>query len=348
MSTTEIKLLDQAMRALETETGLNMRVMAREFFVNGRQMDALVHIDGPVPVELKAEIKAWAQHVNTGALIEQIRQLGRGGILVTDYVNPNLAEKLRHNEIQFMDACGNAFIRAPQMFIFIKGKKRTETNFPLKDRQTRVFNTTGLKVTYIMLRDPEMVNAPYRDIARQANVALGTVGAVMQDLRRAGFLVKRNKYRHLRNYARLLQRWVETYPEKLRPKLLIGRFLVEDLDWWNNIRITEFDAQWGGEIAAANYTNYLKPEIGTIYAQENFQLAELIRAARLRKLDEWTEAVGMKVYIYTRFWKTLEEELEMVDPVLTYADLIATADPRNREVAREIHGQYLAERIREN
>ena len=345
---TEIELLDKAIRALEMETGLRMQVRTREVLANGRYIDAIVQIDGNEPVELKAEIKAWAQHVNAGALINQIRQLGQGGILVTDYVNPNLAKKLRHNNIQFMDACGNAFIKAPGMYIFIKGKKRTEADFLPEGRQTRVFNTAGLKVTYILLRDPLMVDAPYREIAEQADVALGTVGWVMRDLKGGGYLVERDKQRRLRNYKKLLNRWVETYPEKLRPKLLIGRFLAENPDWWRGIQINEFGAQWGGEIAAAKYTNYLRPEIATIYAQNTVQLIELLKAARLRKQDEWTTARGMQVQIYNRFWKTKEEELDMVDPLLTYADLIATGDPRNREVALEIYDKYIAERIRED
>ena len=100
-------------------------------------------------------------------------------------------------------------------------------------------------------------------IADQANVALGTVGTVMQDLKRGGFLIEKGKQRGLRNYAQLLNRWVETYPEKLRPKLYLGRFLAEDPDWWKKLPIVELNAQWGGEIAAARYTDFLKPEIAT-------------------------------------------------------------------------------------
>jgi hypothetical protein len=39
---------------------------------------------------------------------------------------------------------------------------------------------------------------------------------------------------------------------------------------------------------------------------------------------------------------------EVVDPVLIYADLIATADPRNREVAQDIFADHIAQRIRQN
>jgi len=347
MRITEAKLLDQAMRTLETETGLRVRMAEREFFAGGQCIDAQLWIDGPKPLELWAEVKAWAQHVNTGALIEQVRKLGPKGILVTDYVNPNLADRFRHNGIQFMDACGNAYIKNPQTHIFVKGKKRTETNYPPNNRTNRAFNTTGLKVIYILLRNPDMINAPYRDIAEQAGVALGTVGWVMRDLKGAGYLVTRGGHRILRNYEKLLQRWIETYPEKLKPKLLIGQFLAENAEWWKDIKINEFGAQWGGEIAAAKYTAYLQPEIATIYTPGISRLAELLKAARLRKLDEWTTAPGMQVHIYTTFWKVGSEEFDLVDPVLTYADLIATGDPRNREVALEIYGKYITGHIRE-
>jgi hypothetical protein len=345
---TETALIERAVRAMETETGLRVRVVKREYVDGKKRIDALLQIDDPEQLELRAEVKAWAQHINTGALIEQVRQLGRNGILVTDYVNPKLADRLRQNNTQFMDACGNAFIQAPRIHVFVKGMKRTETNYLPEDRKNRAFNTTGLKVTYALLCNPNMVNAPYRDIAEKGGVALGTVGWVMQDLKRAGFLVKRGGDRALRNYEKLLQRWVEAYPEKLKPKILIGWFLAENPDWWKDIPINEFGAQWGGEIAAAKYTNYLRPEIATIYAADTTQLAELLRAARLRRLEEGKTTRGMKVCIYNTFWKLGKEHQDLVDPALVYADLIATGDPRNREVAQEIYGKYITERIREN
>jgi hypothetical protein len=271
--------------------------------------------------------------------------LGATGILVTDYINPKLAQKLQNNDIQFMDACGNAFIKATQLYIFIKGNKRKEAAELAEDRMTRAFNTTGLKVTYILLRDPALADATYREIAEQADVALGTVGWVMTDLKDAGFLVHRGKHRILRNYQKLLQRWVEMYPEKLKPKMLVGRFLAERTDWWKEFPVNRFDACWGGEIAAATLTHYLKPEIATIYAKDTAHLHELLREARLRKLDERTTGPGMQTHIYTAFWKGNDDDTGLVDPVLIYADLMATGDARNREVALDIYDKYLAERI---
>ena len=341
------KLLDQAIRALKVETGLRINVVEHEYLPNERRADAFLQIEGPEPLQLAAEIKAWAQHVNTGALINQVRQLGNAGILITDYINPKLAERLKQNDVQFMDACGNAFIKATQLFIFIKGNKRREAHDLPEDRTARAFKPTGLKVTYTLLRNPALTNAPYRQIAEQANVALGTVGWVMMDLKDAGFLAKRGNRRILRNYEKLLQRWIETYPETLKPKMLVGRFLAERPDWWKEFPVAEYKAWCGAEIAAAKYTNYLKPEIATVYVKDTAHLAELLKAARLRKLDEWTTAPGMHVYVYAAFWKGEHGETDLVDPVLIYADLMATGDPRNREVALEIYGKYIAERIGE-
>lgn len=348
MIRTETELLENARRALEQETGLHTHVEALEVFTDQGIVDAILLLDGDAPVKLKAEIKAWAQHINTGALINQVQRLGRNGILVTDYVNPQLADRLKLNKIQFMDAAGNAFIRAPGIHVYVTGRKRIKPDLVVGDGPTQLFNPTGLKVTYILLRDPGMVNATYRDIAEQANVALGTVGAVMRDLKDGEYVLQRGNRRLLRHYEKLLNRWVENYPEKLRPKLRIGRFTAGETDWWERIRITAFNGQWGGEIAAARYTNILKPQVATVYLESKDRLPNLVRAARLRKLDEFTAIQGMEVHINTRFWALGEQETETVDPVLTYADLVATADPRNLEVAQEIHRKYLVQRIREN
>jgi hypothetical protein len=57
-----------------------------------------------------------------------------------------------------------------------------------------------------------MINKPYRDIAGAADVALGTIGWLVWDLKEMGFCIEiGTRNRKLMNTEHLLQRRVEAY-----------------------------------------------------------------------------------------------------------------------------------------
>jgi len=140
----------------------------------------------------------------------------------------------------------------------------------------------------------------------------------------------------------LLNRWVTTYPEQLRPKKLLGRYKATNLNWWKNAGLETFQAYWGGEIAAAILTEYLQPHIVTIYTRE--PLGELFLKNRIRK-----EPNG-DIEILEAFWKFEFnwQHHNLVHPILIYADLLATGDERNIETAEIIYERKLAKFIRED
>jgi hypothetical protein len=264
-----------------------------------------------------------------------------------------MAEKLRVHDVQFLDTAGNAFINAPPTYVYIRGnrpEKITPKKWKRADAYGRAFAATGLKVVYAFLCNPELVNAPYREIADVADAAVGTVGWVLNDLKADRYIAEfgRGRGRRLIDYRRLLDRWTAAYPEKLRPKQLIGVFLAEDADWWQHINIAAFNACWGGETAAAKITGFLQPEVVTIYLKAN-GLAKLVTANRLRKATEFPHATTRNpIYVLEAFWNTEGVDTEVVDPVLVYADLIATADARNRETAQIVFADHIAKRIQQN
>ena len=140
----------------------------------------------------------------------------------------------------------------------------------------------------------------------------------------------------------LLQRWVTGYPEQLRPKLILGRYRGKD-GWWQEKVLDPAKEQWGGEIAAAKLTQYLQPQIITIYLTAT-QLNLLLIENRLRK-----DPAG-DVEILERFWKPTEkwQYKETVHPILIYADLLATGNQRNIETAKIIYEQHIVQLIRED
>jgi hypothetical protein len=193
--------------------------------------------------EFKAEVKLRVNRATIALLKQKMDRAGEG-LLVTDYVNPELAEVMKNQGIFFIDAAGNAFIDATPIYIFVKGEKPTKIvkAKPVK----RVFKPGGLKLIFALLNNPGMEKATYRDMAKAANVALGTVDFVMTELKELGFLIDMaKKGRQLLKTGQLLRRWVEAYPENLKPKLAQEKFRTNAHHWWKDIKPADFDLFWG-------------------------------------------------------------------------------------------------------
>lgn len=349
----EQDILNHAIQALERETGLCLQIVGWQTDVDGYRVDAAVRFEAG-DKRLMVEIKKWAQQANLGVLINQVQQLpGENGLLAADYVDPKMADKLRHQGVQFIDTVGNAYINQPPVYVYVKGNRRETRGFmPTKGGAQRAFEPKGLMVIYAFLQDPRLVGAPYREIAQRTGVAVGTVGWVLNGLKAADFVRDKGgkKPRRLVHYRKLLDRWIEGWPEKLKPKQLIGEFVADDPYWWKDIDITAYNGHWGGEIAAAKYTDYLKPTIATVYLPDQ-TCTQLLRDARLRKATAWTDEKAGTVLIYRPFWpeqRDADVQKGLVHPVLTYADLVATTDPRNLEVARRIYDEHIAQYCRED
>lgn len=345
----ELDILHRAIQAVEREAGLCLTIEKTEALVKGVRVDAVVRV-GAGRKKLTVELKKWAQQANLGALVNQIKQLPGAGVLVADYVNPNMADTFREQGVQFIDTVGNAFIDQAPVFIFVKGNQE-EGHFTLAPGDAkRAFEPKGLIVTYAFLCDPELMNAPYRNIAENTGVALGTITEVIKALKAGGFIHEDDrKKRHFINYRKLLNRWVEVWPEKLRPKYFVGEFIAEDVDWWEKIDLVKVGGYWGGETAAATYTGYLNPQVATVYLPNDAK-NKFLQNARLRKVTGPYDKEAT-VLIYTPFWRPearlgkaldLIPEEDLVHPLLVYADLIATGDPRNMEVAEKIYEEYIA------
>jgi hypothetical protein len=290
--------------------------------------------------EFKAEVKLRVNRT-TIALYKQKMDRAGEGLLVTDYVNPKLAEMMRNQGIFFIDVAGNAFIHATPLYIFVKGEK---PNTVVKAKPVkRLFKPGGLKLIFALLNNPGMEKATYRDMAKAANVALGTVDFVITELKELGFLIDMaKKGRQLLKTGQLLRRWVEAYPENLKPKLIQEKFTTDARDWWKDIKPTEFGLFWGGEIAAAKLTGRLKPERYTIYTDH--LPGKLIYKFKFQK--DPTGNAEILTPFWTFGWELAEKGI--VPPLLIYADLMATGEMRAIEAAEIIYDNYLARRIRED
>lgn len=340
------QLLQTAIEKLAQTTGLKINVIAYDHPIGqGRHLDALADIETTTaPRTYAIEIKRHLTNAKLGLAAEQLKGTPYKGMIVTDYVNPQIAERLKDMNLAFIDLAGNAYLNEPPVFIYIKGNRLAETHEQgqtMKPR--RAFQATGLKVIFGFLTVPGLLQQTYREIAKATDVALGTVGWVLNDLREHGFLYdgKRGK-RQLVQTRRIVEQWVTAYPDKLRPKLRLGRYRTQTHDWWQGVNLAQHNAQWGGEVAAALLTNYLIPEQTIIYADAP--------PGRLMAENRMLVDKEGDIEVLKRFWRPhlLDRgptqpavPTDVVPPLLVYADLMATADDRNVETAKLIYEEFL-------
>ena len=339
------EMLYKVAEMFHVTTGLVVQATFPPEAKESHEPDAVMRITqdgGAAEWTFAADILKTLTRATLGIAIQRVNRFQGKGVLITRYVTPPLADELRRANVQFLDMAGNAYLNAHPLFIFIKGNRPVELHVaePVK----RAFRPAGLQVLFALLSNPGLENATFREIAGIANVALGTVGWVMGDLKEKGYLVDMGKKgRHLVHKDKLLERWVAAYPDQLRPKLVVGRFRTADHLWWEKVNIGEFQACWGGEIAAALLTKYLKPQCATIYVMA--PPAKLILQNKMQKDPKGN------IEILQTFWgldRQTAHQDDLAPPLLIYADLLATGDPRNIETAKLIYDQTITRLIGEN
>lgn len=343
----EQTILRLALAALQKTTGVAGRMTALEpEAANGWRADAQVKIEANgQQYDYLAEIK----RIDRFALLEDLkhRALQNAGhlLLVAPRITPEAAEKCRAIDLQFIDAAGNAYLRQPGLLILVKGErvKENEDFHWARDAAKGKGTATNLRMIFVLLCKPELLNAPYRVIKDAAGIALGAVGWVFFDLDERGYTLggKHKGGRVLAERQKLAHEWVTNYPIKLRPKLNPRKFAAPAQDWWKKVDPARYNAQWGGEVAAEKLTGHLRPEALTIYFQPGEEKKNLTKFVADNKLR--ADPKG-NIEILDAFWDFKDEKTmpETVPPLLIYADLMATMDPRNRETAKLIYDEHIA------
>jgi hypothetical protein len=338
--TSEKETLRIAIKAAQRH-GLAIELIKEARQATHPQADALARVrHGEQETLYLVECKRNLRPANLGITLHQMGRLGQQVMLISDYVAPDLADELKERDIPFLDAAGNAYIKQANLLIWIKGQKPAAkaTLIPVG----RAFQPTGLQVIFTLLCNPQAINLPYRELAKMAGVAHGTVGWAMQDLQQLGFvrdLQGKRGTRRLFEHERLLNQWADAYARVLRPRTLIGRYYVAGFDGWKKWPITEYGALWGGEPAAAILAEYLRPGELTLYAEKMPSLL----AARQKFMKEAGPQHTAAVEVRKRFWHFSgdPEHSNMAPPLLVYADLLATGDARCIETAKMIYEAYV-------
>ena len=340
----EAKLIAAALAGL-APLGLKATLQKGNIRAARPEADAFARIaKGKIHVDVVIEAKYTATPATLGAILAQAKAQAlahdKPVILVTDYVTPPVADRLRADQQQFIDVAGNAYLEAPGWFVFVVGRKPVRTGAPT--HAAKGATPAGLKVAFALLCDPTLVDAPHRTIALAAGVALGAVPGILADMRETGQLWVVGKVRRLQANKRMLDHWAMMYARTLRPKTLMATYTTEHFRDWEKWTLDPKQVKWGAEPAAALLTRYLRPGILTLYTEK--LPVKLLIDQRLKPVHAPTDAALVEVR--KPFWgATLAAgpREDTVPPVLIYADLLATGDARCIETAQKVYDDYLAQ-----
>lgn len=287
-------------------------------------------------LEYTVFIQTWAPQKDISALISQIKSLPGKVLLFADFVNPIMAEKLQQNAILFVDCAGNAFIKSGKVNIFERYKKTSRLR--QKRVRGRAFNAAGLKLIFAIFNQPQFLHASYRDISNKVNIALGSVGPVMDDLHASGYILDEGEKR-LVNKKRLFERWVDGYLEKLRPKQIIACYSSNNENWWKNANPVDFHGVWGGEVIIAKSTPFMVPETISLYFSSQKKQDEFARYCGLEENEDGN------ICVYRSFWAPSyagDDNADNLSPMIVYADIVDSINPGSWDVAKTFYGEAIA------
>ncbi len=258
--------------------------------------------------------------------------------LVTLYLSPDMIRACREMGIDALDLAGNASLIEGNSVVIVSGRPRAAKG---KAHRSRTWTKSTLRVTLALLITPSLLERGYRDIAQNAGVSHGTVQNAVRALIDHRDVFERPDGRGLQfaDKERLIDEWVTLYPRQLRESLVIGRYRADSNDWWRDAPDLPGQCQFGGEPAAAILTEYLKPATVTAYCAEAAVPREWIMQARLRP-----DPAGNVEFLRAPVTLAPIDGLppNVVAPLIVYADLVASGDPRNLETARMLRERYLA------
>ncbi len=327
--------IDLALQALKDHLKLKMSwTIAKE--AKG-DWDSSIHLkignnQIKVPVKKKTDIRNI--HL---AQLQNLKEKNPDFILFAANIAKPLRQKLREQEINFVDGSGNSSINIDNILISTDG-----LTTPKRAPDVKTFRASHLKLIWFLLQKTEYLNKPYRDIAKISELSLDTISKTLKALEKQKYSIKLNANDlKLVKRPELLEKWLIGFEDTLKPKLKINTYRFADKkirNDWQNIKLDSENIIWGGEPAAAKLTKHLLPEIFTIYTRLSDN--ELLKKYRMVPDREGN------IETYHLFFKPEEFEFgDIAPPLLIYADLQVSGDERNIETAKIIFEEYLADTI---
>jgi hypothetical protein len=308
---------------------------------DGREgWDALLSVRTPkgrheLAVEFKSAplTPSGAQH-----LLSQVSNDHRHKWLVfSPYVPAPVGELLATQGVGYLDQAGNYHVALGKDFLaHVEGRRPAP-----KPREGRGLGATAYQVLFALLAQPDLAGAPVRHLAEAAGVRKSTAADMRRRLEEEGLIVRDRGGRRLPQPGALLDRWVVGYADKLRRRLIVGRYRAPEQPAESlESRIEEAlrertDWAWGGATAALRLTHHYRSDTTTLHVEE--PLGDLPRRVSLLASVD-----GRVVILRAPGPLGLKGPIPHVaHPLLVYSELLVEGGERAREAASDVRDRYL-------
>lgn len=312
------------------------RLDVRQGVQRGDRCDAIVRI------RTGAGVEAFAVEVRTGPLntahLHELLARRRAGrfMLLTPYVPAEIGQQLAEKRVNYMDLAGNCHVAIDRTYVaHVEGRRRPRT-----ERRGRGLGATGYQAIFALLAERELVRAPVRRIAEAAGVGKTVVGELFERLDADGTLGRTVEGRVILRRTHLLDRWLTGYADLLRPRLLVGRYHVEEADPGLLEKRLEKALHgvvwgWGGGAAALRLTRHYRGDETVVHVEQ--PPADLARQVRALPAAD-----GLLTVLRGPGPLALKgPRPNVAHPLLVYTELLLRADERAREAAAEVRERFL-------
>ncbi|WP_316675231.1 type IV toxin-antitoxin system AbiEi family antitoxin [uncultured Tolumonas sp.] len=257
-----------------------------------------------------------------------MQNMDKNQILICNVLSETLSEYCEKNRINFIDAAGNVFISTDGIYFRVSGRKLKSGHLNVNTKKR--FTVGVMKLLFVLLTNNDAVTLTMRELAALAGISLGMASKAFNQLKSENFIRITGSGYRITDLPGLTHRWLSEYATILRPKL--GGVVLGLTGNWHDVVIREHE-YWGGEVAAEQLTNHLKPEYMQLFTFNPIP-------QRISELKVRPDAQG-RFWLVPAFWgKDLELD-QKGKALLSVAELLASQDGRNYEVAQLINEQYL-------
>lgn len=282
---------------------------------------------------------AWLPRPSLSAVSRLERDNRVDPLLVAGpHISSRTATALRNAHIDYIDYAGNAHLSFGPVLIDIRGRHgpaidsrgpSTETSGQTTD--ANLFSTRRMQVIFVLLAWPSIAKTPVRAIAEAAGTSVGITQSTLEIMREADYLIGRK----LRRRDELLDLWTAAFRNSLLPKIRQNSFSGNIENW---------SPPPGYLISGESAVELIRrPETLTVYVEQfdRFHAVE----------NGWRKSDDPNIEIRRKFWKEPREMTSpdrykafaraAAPPILVYADLLASNEPRQCEVARTLRKDRL-------
>ncbi len=339
----ERELIEACVGALQELLPVQWKLVAAKRAHADQRPSMELRLDGQ-RVRYFLEARPGLRGEQLGPLVHAAREIEESGghlLVCGGHVAEKLGRKLREHGVAYMDLAGNAFLRAPGLYVLATGRARRR---PVRRRP----NLTGTEVRLlgVFLRDLDAGQVVQQELATRAGIALGAVGRGREKLEVLGILERTGKRQwHVRDRAEGLRAFAEGWGAVVRHKLRPRLYRMLDLKGAGNLEQRlkkarrQVDCLLGGERAAGLVTRVLRTDYATLHVPRG-HMAAAAKALGLVPDDDG------KVTLLERYGQGDEYEMKgvppLVHPLLIWAECMTVTDERVAQAAKHLHDLLLA------